>query len=75
MVRRQLAAGSRGVSIGGSTGEPAAQSIAERAAAIRTEAGEVADAVPFLPGATRMQFLITGRALFPGSCRRSAGPG
>jgi 4-hydroxy-tetrahydrodipicolinate synthase len=50
MVRWQLAAGSRGVSIGGSTGEPAAQSIAERAAAIRTVAGEVADAVPFLPG-------------------------
>lgn len=50
MVRWQLAAGSRGVSIGGSTGEPSAQTIAERAAAIRTVAAEVGDAAPFLPG-------------------------
>ncbi|MGC0252343.1 4-hydroxy-tetrahydrodipicolinate synthase [Pseudactinotalea sp. Z1748] len=50
MVRWQLANGSRGISIGGSTGEPSSQSLAERAAAIRTVAQEVGDAVPFLPG-------------------------
>jgi 4-hydroxy-tetrahydrodipicolinate synthase len=50
MVRWQLASGSRGISIGGSTGEPSSQTLAERAAAIRTVAGEVADGVPFLPG-------------------------
>ena len=50
MVRWQLANGSKGVSIGGSTGEPSAQSIAERAEAIRTVAQEVGDSVPFLPG-------------------------
>jgi len=50
MVRWQLANGSRGISIGGSTGEPSSQTLAERAAAIRTVAGELADAAPFLPG-------------------------
>jgi 4-hydroxy-tetrahydrodipicolinate synthase len=50
LVRWQLAAGTHGISLGGSTGEPSAQSIAERAEAIRTVAAEVADRVPFLPG-------------------------
>lgn len=50
MVRWQLDAGSHGISIGGSTGEPSAQSIAERAEAIRTVAAEVDDRVPLLPG-------------------------
>ena len=50
MVRWQLANGSRGISIGGSTGEPSAQTLAERAAAIRLVADEVADEAPFLPG-------------------------
>ncbi|MGW7596069.1 dihydrodipicolinate synthase family protein, partial [Streptomyces rubiginosohelvolus] len=50
LVRRQLEAGSHGISIGGSTGEPGAQSVAERIEAIRAVAEEVADAVPFLPG-------------------------
>jgi 4-hydroxy-tetrahydrodipicolinate synthase len=50
LVRWQLQAGSHGVSIGGSTGEPAAQTIAERARAIAVVAEEVADAVPFVPG-------------------------
>ncbi|MGV1009347.1 MAG: 4-hydroxy-tetrahydrodipicolinate synthase [Dermatophilaceae bacterium] len=50
LVRWQLASGSHGVSIGGSTGEPSSQTIAERAAAIRTVAAEVAGRVPFLPG-------------------------
>lgn len=50
MVRWQLDAGSHGISIGGSTGEPSAQSVAERAEAIRTVAAEVGDRVPLLPG-------------------------
>jgi 4-hydroxy-tetrahydrodipicolinate synthase len=50
LVRWQLEAGTHGISLGGSTGEPSAQSIAERAEAIRTVAGEIGDRVPFLPG-------------------------
>jgi 4-hydroxy-tetrahydrodipicolinate synthase len=50
LVRWQLDAGSHGVSIGGSTGEPSAQTVAERIAAIEAVAAEVDDAVPFLPG-------------------------
>jgi 4-hydroxy-tetrahydrodipicolinate synthase len=50
LVRWQLAAGTHGISLGGSTGEPSAQSIAERAEAIRTVAAEIGDRVPFLPG-------------------------
>ncbi|WP_433503673.1 4-hydroxy-tetrahydrodipicolinate synthase [Pseudonocardia halophobica] len=50
LVRWQLESGSHGVSIGGSTGEPGAQTAAERIAAIRAVAEEVDDAVPFLPG-------------------------
>jgi 4-hydroxy-tetrahydrodipicolinate synthase len=50
LVRWQLDSGSHGISIGGSTGEPSAQTVAERIAAIRAVAAEVDDAVPFLPG-------------------------
>jgi 4-hydroxy-tetrahydrodipicolinate synthase len=50
LVRWQLASGSHGISIGGSTGEPGSQTVAERAEAIRTVAAEVADRVPFVPG-------------------------
>ncbi|MGW2741005.1 4-hydroxy-tetrahydrodipicolinate synthase [Streptomyces sp. NPDC001450] len=50
LVRWQLESGSHGISLGGSTGEPSAQSVAERIAAMRTVAGEIADRVPFLPG-------------------------
>ncbi|GAB2776779.1 4-hydroxy-tetrahydrodipicolinate synthase [Amycolatopsis magusensis] len=50
LVRWQLAAGSHGISIGGSTGEPGAQTVAERAEAIRTVVTEVADRVPVVPG-------------------------
>ena len=50
LVNWQLASGSHGVSLGGSTGEPSSQSIIERAEAIRTVAAAVADRVPFLPG-------------------------
>jgi 4-hydroxy-tetrahydrodipicolinate synthase len=50
LVRWQLASGTHGISIGGSTGEPGSQTIAERAEAIRTVAAEVDDEVPFVPG-------------------------
>lgn len=45
-----LDSGSHGVSIGGSTGEPAAQTAAERIAAIRAVAAAAGDEVPFVPG-------------------------
>ncbi len=50
LVRWQLAAGSHGISIGGSTGEPSAQTIQERIDAMRIVAEEVGDRVPFVPG-------------------------
>lgn len=50
LVRWQLAEGSHGISIGGSTGEPSAQTVAERIAAMRVVAEETVDRVPFLPG-------------------------
>jgi 4-hydroxy-tetrahydrodipicolinate synthase len=50
LIRFQLEAGSHGISLGGSTGEPSAQSVAERVAAMRAAAAEIADRVPFLPG-------------------------
>ena len=50
LIRWQLESGSHGISLGGSTGEPSAQSAAERAAAIRAAADEIADRVPFVPG-------------------------
>ncbi|ROS44404.1 4-hydroxy-tetrahydrodipicolinate synthase [Amycolatopsis thermoflava] len=50
LVRWQLGSGSHGISLGGSTGEPSAQSTAERIEAIRAVAAEIDDAVPFLPG-------------------------
>ncbi|MQA13622.1 MAG: 4-hydroxy-tetrahydrodipicolinate synthase [Pseudonocardiaceae bacterium] len=50
LIGWQLASGSHGISLGGSTGEPSAQTIAERAEAIRLAAVEIDDRVPFLPG-------------------------
>lgn len=50
LIRWQLESGSHGISLGGSTGEPSAQTTAERAAAIRVAAQETADRVPFVPG-------------------------
>ena len=50
LVRWQIASGSHGISIGGSTGEPSAQSSGERIASIRAVAAEIADRVPFVPG-------------------------
>lgn len=50
LVRFQLESGSHGISLGGSTGEPSAQSTAERIAAMRTAVDVIGDRVPFLPG-------------------------
>ncbi len=50
LVNWQLASGTHGISLGGSTGEPSSQTIAEREAAIRTVAAAVGDRVPFMPG-------------------------
>jgi 4-hydroxy-tetrahydrodipicolinate synthase len=50
LIRWQLDSGSHGISLGGSTGEPSAQSTAERAAGIRAAAEEIGDQVPFVPG-------------------------
>lgn len=50
LVNWQLANGTHGISLGGSTGEPSSQSIAERAEAIRTVATAIGDRVPFMPG-------------------------
>ncbi|MBX3098519.1 MAG: 4-hydroxy-tetrahydrodipicolinate synthase [Salinibacterium sp.] len=50
LVNWQLANGTHGISLGGSTGEPSSQSIDERAAAIRTVATALDDRVPFMPG-------------------------
>lgn len=50
LVNWQLASGTHGISIGGSTGEPSSQTIDERADAIRTVAATIDDRVPFMPG-------------------------
>ncbi len=50
LIRWQIESGSHGISLGGSTGEPSAQTIAERRAAMEVAADEIADRVPFLPG-------------------------
>lgn len=57
--RWQLANGAHGLSIGGSTGEPGVQSVAERVAAMRVVAEEAADRVPFLPGTGSLKFAET----------------
>ena len=50
LIRWLAASGSHGISLGGSTGEPSAQTTKERAAAIRAAAAEIGDRVPFVPG-------------------------
>lgn len=50
MIRWQLANGTDGITLGGSTSEPGAQTVEERAAAIRTAADEIGDKAPFMPG-------------------------
>jgi len=50
LVRWQLANGTHGLSIGGSTGEPSAQTNDERLEAIRTVLNASAHSVPVVPG-------------------------
>jgi len=50
LVDWQIEQGSHGISVGGSTGEPAAQTVAERIAVMEAAAAAVADRVPFVPG-------------------------
>lgn len=50
LVEWQLRAGTHGISIGGSTGEPSAQTTQERARAIQVVARTNADRVPLLAG-------------------------
>jgi 4-hydroxy-tetrahydrodipicolinate synthase len=50
LVAWQLAHGSHGISVGGSTGEPTSQTLAERIEVMRAAAAAIDDRVPFLPG-------------------------
>ena len=50
LVEWQLENGTHGISVGGSTGEPTAQSIQERIAVMRAAARAIDGRVPFLPG-------------------------
>lgn len=50
LVEWQLASGSHGISVGGSTGEPSTLTLAEREAVMEAAAAEIADRVPFVPG-------------------------
>jgi 4-hydroxy-tetrahydrodipicolinate synthase len=50
LIEWQLESGSHGISLGGSTGEPSAQTGQERIAAMTHAAAVIADRVPFLPG-------------------------
>jgi len=50
LIGWQLDSGSHGISTGGSTGEPSAQTPQERIAAMTEAARVIADRVPFLPG-------------------------
>jgi 4-hydroxy-tetrahydrodipicolinate synthase len=50
LVEWQIAEGSHGISVGGSTGEPGAQTVEERIAVMEAATAAVADRVPFLPG-------------------------
>ncbi|HEX4660565.1 MAG TPA: 4-hydroxy-tetrahydrodipicolinate synthase [Streptosporangiaceae bacterium] len=50
LIGWQLDSGSHGISLGGSTGEPSAQTEQERITAMTEAATVIADRVPFLPG-------------------------
>ena len=50
LVDWQLERGSHAISVGGSTGEPTSQTVAERIAVMRAAAKAIAGRVPFLPG-------------------------
>jgi len=50
LIDWQLERGTHGISVGGSTGEPTSQTVAERIAVMRAAAEAIAGRVPFLPG-------------------------
>ena len=50
LVDWQLENGTHGISVGGSTGEPGSQTIAERIAIMETAAKAIDERVPFFPG-------------------------
>lgn len=50
LVDWQLERGTHGISVGGSTGEPTSQTIAERIEVMRAAVDAIGDRVPFLPG-------------------------
>jgi 4-hydroxy-tetrahydrodipicolinate synthase len=50
LVDWQLEEGSHGISVGGSTGEPTSQTVAERIAVMQAVAAAIDGRVPFLPG-------------------------
>jgi 4-hydroxy-tetrahydrodipicolinate synthase len=50
LISWQLESGSHGISLGGSTGEPSAQTTEERITAMTAAAELIADRAPFLPG-------------------------
>jgi 4-hydroxy-tetrahydrodipicolinate synthase len=50
LIDWQLERGSHGISVGGSTGEPTSQTVAERIAVMRAAAAAIDDRVPLLPG-------------------------
>jgi 4-hydroxy-tetrahydrodipicolinate synthase len=50
LIGWQLERGSHGISVGGSTGEPTSQTVAERVSVMRAAAAAINGRVPFLPG-------------------------
>jgi 4-hydroxy-tetrahydrodipicolinate synthase len=50
LIDWQLAHGTHGISVGGSTGEPTSQTVAERIEVMRAAAAAIDGRVPFLPG-------------------------
>jgi 4-hydroxy-tetrahydrodipicolinate synthase len=50
LIDWQLEHGTDGISVGGSTGEPTSQTVAERIAVMRAAAAAIDGRVPFLPG-------------------------
>jgi 4-hydroxy-tetrahydrodipicolinate synthase len=50
LIGWQLDRGTHGISVGGSTGEPTVQTVAERIAVMEAAAAAIDDRVPFLPG-------------------------
>ena len=65
LIGWQLDSGSHGISLGGSTGEPSAQTPQERIAAMTEATRVIADRVPFLPGTAPKDYCSAGAPLGP----------